>query len=223
MTKNRLKVGVDIDGVLVDTDASAYLRFCEKELGWKINYELFASTHSWRDAAGQHEQEAIGNSFEQFLASVEAAQQPIDGAHDALKRIGTVADIFLITARTKTVRRATEKFLQTHLPDIRYHEISMENLDNKAQRIIDFGIHFFIDDSYREISRILQHQDVRTKIIPFPAFHGAPNWQGLQDDRIHWLSAWENYRTDASLLQQAAIRKNAWEEIVQVVLQNVPV
>lgn len=218
MGSSRLKVGVDIDGVLINTDSIAYLKFCEQELGWDIDYEVFAKTHSWSKSTGQKSREAIVTAVTAFYGNDEKAQEAIEGAHNALKQISAIADIFLITARMKELRTATENFLAVHLPDVSYQEVSMENSKGKGKRLIDFKIDYFIDDSYEEISSILQEKNIPTILIPFPGFHGNPDWHALVDERIHWLSAWEGLRHDLAPEQQKDIHRQAWEEIVEVVL-----
>lgn len=216
---NRLKVGVDIDGVLIDSNEYAYLNFLEKKLGWNIDYAVFQQTHSWYQATGQNSSAVLGDAFGQFLIEVENAQKPIDGAHDALKKLSSVADIFLVTARVGALRGITEDFLQTHLRDIRYHEISMDNVENKAPRVISFDLDYYIDDSHREISLILADSSISTNIIPFPSFHGRQRWRGMSDKRIYWLSVWNEIQDGIDISRHPEIRRAAWKEIVQIILE----
>lgn len=220
MAQRRLRIGIDIDGVLIDTDPKDFLDFCEKELGWNVNYEVYMDTHSWLTATGQASDRAIGEAFEQFVIQVEESQKPIDGAHDSLKNIAKVADMYLITARAGILRQVTEEFMGAHLPDVTYHGLSMDNFEKKSGQILDFGVDFYIDDSYREISLILQNGAVNTKIIPFPAFHGAHRWDEVEDDRVHWLSVWDDVEHGLPGDLQVSIRKKAWEEIAGIVLQS---
>lgn len=210
----RPRIGVDIDGVLIDMDPKAFLGFCERELGWSVDYKAFEETHAWYKATGITSDEEISKAFERFIHEVEDSQQPIEGAHDALKKIGANADIYLITARTGIMRRITEEFLERYLPDVRYAEISMGNLQGKAQKIIDFDVDYYIDDSYREISAILEHNTVTTTVIPFPPFHSFKRWHTIKDPRVHWLRVWEEIADGMDMTQHPEIRKKAWEEIV---------
>lgn len=212
----RLKIGVDIDGVLIDSDVYEWMNFCERQFGWDIDYEIFKETHSLLQAV-QKTRPEMSRAFEQFIDQVEEAQKPVQGAHDALKKLGKMADIFLITARGGTVRDVTEKFLREHLSDVRFQEISMDNLEGKVKQIISFGIDYFIDDSYREVSLILQNHSVSTKIIPFPGFHGMDRWGEVNDTRIHWLKAWEAIEDGLAPEYHPEIRKAAWEEIVEFI------
>ncbi len=218
MANQRLKIGVDIDGVLIDTDPRAYLEFCEKELGWNIDYKAFEETHAFYRATGVTSHEEISAAFERFIHETENAQGPIDGAHDALKALQKHADIYLITARTGMMRKITEDFLQEHLPDVQYMEISMGNVNGKAPQIINFGVDYYIDDSYREIAAILEDSTVTTKIIPFPPFHSFQRWNSIRDDRIHWLDVWKKIPADLDMSKHPEIRKRAWEEIVSHIL-----
>jgi len=220
MNQERLQVGVDIDGVLVDTDPEKYLRFCEKEFGWQTDYETYKKTHSWHLATGQNSDEMIGETFKRFIINVEQSQKPIEGAHAALKKLGRITDIYLITARTGMLRQVTEKFIQAHLPDVPYHELSMGNLGKKEQRIVDFKLDYFIDDSYREILHILSNQILSTTIIPFPTFYGTQRWKNIKDERIHWLSVWKEITHNLNTERQSNIRRRAWEEITQVIAQE---
>lgn len=216
----RLKIGVDIDGVLIDTDARAYLEFCESELGWEADYKIYEKTHSWFQATKQDSSEVLARGFERFITEVEKSQHPIDGAHDALKKLGEIADIYLITARAGMLRQVTETFLKKHLPDVHYHELSMDNVENKTPSIINFGIDYYIDDSYREISLILQDKTVETIVIPFPAFHGVPEWETISDQRMRWLSVWDTINHNIDTNHQPTIRKKAWEEITNIILSD---
>lgn len=219
MNTKRLKIGIDIDGVLIDTDQEAYLRHCKEDLGWDIDFKVFFETHSWYKATKDKKTtEELGHAFEQYIADIEDSQHPIDGAHDALKTLSEVADLYLITARRGVLRSITEEFLQEHLPDIRYQEVSMDNIEAKARRVIEFGVDYYIDDSFREISLILRDRSVDTVVIPFPAFHGVHKWQELQDSRMHWLSVWDEVKDGMSATQHPEIRKKAWEEIVDMII-----
>lgn len=219
MSDTKLTIGIDIDGVLIDTDQNAYLQFCEQKLGWAVDYKALADTHSWYAATGGNKTaEEIGGAFERFITEVEQSQQPIGGAHEALKEIGEKADIYLITARTGILRTVTEEFLQAHLPDVRYVELSMDNLENKAPQIITFGIDYYIDDSFREIGYILQADAVKTTVIPFPAFHSVQRWRGMSDERIHWLPVWQELEDGMEKQMHPTIRRKAWEEIKEYFL-----
>ena len=217
MSLNRLKIGVDIDGVLIDMDPKKYLEFCAKEFGWNTNYEIYAQTHSWSQATGQTDEAAISHAWGQYLETIEDAQSPIEGAHDALLELGKTADIYLITARSNSQLKATEEVLRKHLPDVQYIELSMGNVLNKIQPVIDFGIGYYIDDSYREIVLILQNKEITTKVIPFPSFHATKRWDSLQDDRLIWLSAWDAVEQDMEPIKRRLVYKNSWEEIQEII------
>ncbi len=217
MPSNRFKIGVDIDGVLIDMDPKKYLEFCAREFGWKTNYEIYAQTHSWSDATGQSDEAVISNAWGKYLETVEDAQTPIEGAHAALKELAKIADIYLITARSNSQLEATEEILRKHLPDVQYIELSMGNVLNKIQPIMDFGVDYYIDDSYREILLMLQNKEIKTRIIPFPSFHATKRWDGLEDSRLIWLTAWDSVEQDMDHTARKAIYKDAWEEIKNIV------
>jgi uncharacterized HAD superfamily protein len=217
MSSNRLKIGVDIDGVLIDMDPKKYLEFCAKEFGWKTDYEVYAQTHSWPQATGQTEEAVISHAWGTYLETIEDAQSPIEGAHDALRELGKTADIYLITARSNSQLKATEEVIRKHLPDVQYIELSMGNVLNKIQPVIDFGIDYYIDDSYREIVLILQNKEIATKIIPFPSFHATKRWDELEDDRLIWLKTWDAVGQDMEASKRKLVYKNAWEEIREII------
>ncbi len=217
MSSNRLKIGVDIDGVLIDMDPKKYLEFCAKEFGWNTNYEIYAHTHSWPQATGQAEEAVISQAWGKYLETVEDAQSPIEGAHSALRELGEIADIYLITARSSSQLKATEDVLRKHLPDVRYVELSMGNVLNKIQPVMDFGIDYYIDDSYREIVLMLQNKEITTKIIPFPSFHATKRWDGLEDSRLIWLSAWDSVEQELDAPERKAIYMQSWEEIKAII------
>lgn len=220
MTQRQIKVGIDIDGVLIDIEPKIFLEFCKKEQGWNTSYEVFTSTHSWQAATGGKTDLEIGKAFEKFMIQAEVSQKIIEGAHTALKQIGQIAHLYLITARVGALREVTEEFIKTHLLDVNFQEISMDNMDNKAARIIDFDLDYYIDDSHREIKFILKHSHIKTTLIPFPSFHSDYNWNDVDDERIHWLSAWRDVRPTAEEALQAATRKKAWQEIAELVMES---
>lgn len=214
----KIRIGIDIDGVLIDTNYHAFLEYCEKKLGWKISYEKFSQTHSWDAATGKSESE-ITSAFYHYLSDTEHSQKPIEGAYKALQKLGEIADIYLITARFEDLRETTTNFLNEHLGEILYKEISMSNTEKKAQRIREFNLDYFIDDSFREVSAILQDTTIKTKIIPFPSFHGQPDWSELKNDpRIIWLQVWRVITNKLTAGLQAEIHKKAWEEIVEEIV-----
>lgn len=216
----KIKIGIDIDGVLIDTNYQAFLGYCEKKLSWKIDYERFSQTHSWVFATGKSEPE-ITSAFYHYLSDTEHSQKPIEGARKALQKLSDIADIYLITARFEDLRATTANFLNEHLGGILYKEISMSNVEKKAQRIREFNLDYFIDDSFREVSMILQDATVRTKIIPFPSFHGHPDWSVLKrDPRIVWLGVWQKTNNEIVEELQAEIRQKAWVEIVKEITKT---
>lgn len=217
MSLKRIKIGIDIDGVLIDMDPEKYLEFCAKQLGWKTNYEIYTQTHSWSQATGQNEEAVISHAWGQYLETVEDAQSPIEGANTTLKELGENADIYLITARSNSQLEATEEVLRKHLPDVQYIELSMGNVLKKIQPIMDFGLDYYIDDSYREILLMLQNKEIKTIIIPFPSFHATNRWDGLEDSRLIWLAAWDDVEQGLSPAKRSAVYKKAWEEIKDIV------
>ncbi|MCE9643136.1 MAG: hypothetical protein K8Q97_02295 [Candidatus Andersenbacteria bacterium] len=224
MNSKRLKVGVDIDGVLIDMDPKHYLDFCAREFGWNTSYAVYAQTHSWQQATGQSDSSVMSRAWGVYIEAIEDAQFPIEGAHDALREIGRIADIYLITARASSQLEATERAIRKHLPDIQYIELSMNNLQNKIQPILDFGIDYYIDDSYREISELAKHEDIKTILIPFPSlygFHATKKWDELKNERLVWLKAWNNVSDDSSDQQKKAVYHQAWDEIQEIILRHV--
>jgi uncharacterized HAD superfamily protein len=216
----KLKLGVDIDGVLVHTDERAYLRFCEEHLGWSINYEIFEKTHSWRDATGQQDEKALMEAFQGFLDTAEGAQKPIAGACDALRAISMVADIYFITARGIDLKAVTAEFIANHVFDIQDQQLSMGNLENKAKPIREYGVDYYIDDSFRELSLIIKNQAINTTIIPFPSAHSLMKKDNIQDPRLHWVAAWEDVHAAASPSDHAGIWQRAWEEISHIITRT---
>jgi len=214
---HRLKIGVDIDGVLITMDTKQYLEFCAKQFGWNASYDVYVQTHSWIQATGQTDDALISHAWGVYLETIENAQQPIEGAHDVLRALGNSADIYLITARPVDQLEATEAILRKHLPDVKYIELSMSNRENKIQPIIDFNIDYYIDDSYSEISAILENKNIQTNIIPFPSFHATTRWDGLEDDRLIWLKAWDSVEVAVSDEEKKGVYRKAWEEIGNII------
>ena len=215
-----MKIGVDIDGVLIDTDTKGYLDFCREKLGWQTDYESFRKTHSWFVGTGQTNLSVMTKAMLRFISEVEGSQKPIEGAHKALKQLSEIADIYLITSRGGLIREVTEACLAQHLPDMPYKELSMDNTNKKTDSIITFGVDYYIDDSLWEISEILKNKSVATTIIPFPAFHGVPKWEEINDPRIHLLSIWKEIKDDTEATRYPELRQKAWKEIVEFIRQD---
>ena len=210
-----LKIGIDIDGVLIDTDDIAYLNYCEKELGWNINYAEFKKSHSWSIATGQNSL-AMSDAFREFLSSNKQSQKLIPGAVDAISKLATIAEIFLITSRRDILRDFTEHFIKQHLNGINDITLSMDNYENKSPRLDEFNLNYFIDDSHTEISKILENDKLKTQIIPFPTFHVQPDWSKIKiNEHVIWLNTWQDITIDIDQSCKENIQQKAWEEISQ--------
>lgn len=218
----KLKVGVDIDGVLIDMDPKTFLNFAKEKFGWKVNYEVFRQTHSWKKATGVESSDVFTPVLRAYFEQVENSQHPIEGAHDALRKISEQAEIHIITARFELIRDITEEYLQKFLPDVSYNELHTENWENKAGKVKDLDLDYYVDDSMTEISIILEDTSLRTQIIPFPGFHGMQSgWDAIQDERIHWLPVWEELKVgNISKEAQSQIHKRAWEQIADLILSR---
>jgi uncharacterized HAD superfamily protein len=210
-----LKIGVDIDGVLVDTDNIAYLNYCETVLGWNIDYPEFKRSHSWPASTGKTAVD-MAVAFRGFLSTSEHSQKPVSGACDFLLKISRKADIFLITARKDTLKDITEEFVNNYLSEISNVTLSMDNHENKTPRLLEYELDYFIDDSITEISKIIEADNLKTQIIPFPTFHIQSDWSKIKNNKnIIWLDVWNHVNDNLDKKQKEAVQKKAWEEISQ--------
>jgi len=212
-----LKVGVDIDGVLVNTDNIAYLNYCETVLGWNIDYPEFKRSHSWPASTGKTSDD-MSKAFRGFLLTNDQNQKPVSGACDSLLRISRKADIFLITARKDTLKDTTEDFVKRNLSEIPNVILSMDNHETKTPRLLEYELDYYIDDSITEISKIIEEDNLKTQIIPFPTFHIQSDWSKIKNNKnIIWLDVWRHIEENLNKPQKEGIQKRAWEEIEQLI------
>lgn len=146
-SRYRALLAVDFDDVLFDCNA-ALQRIIRSEFHSTSSYMEFVSKHPY-----------LKNEIFRFLyGSYHQDCVAIDGAHDALSRLVGSHRMVVVTGRSESTRRQTEKWLEVNFPML-FSEIYFTNAflgkngeseRKKSNICLDIGVDILIDDSVEE-------------------------------------------------------------------------
>lgn len=142
----KMKLGIDIDGVIVDT-----IRFCSEEFtnhfGYPVSCELIA--HRFDDIKGGHE--FLEENKEYLLCTM----KPSEEAVQAVNALSREHDIYLISSRRQSVYEPTLNWLNKH--EVAFKKLFLTSGMSKLTICKQLGIELFIEDSAVNASELAQY------------------------------------------------------------------
>lgn len=146
--KRRLHLGLDFDGVIVDTCA-AKRRYAYSRFGVRLDaHDCLRERGTRRLGAERYEsmvRDIYGTSQTREL-------NPMDGAIDAIRMLDEVADCYIVTARYHNEVVQLQSWLADHpLP---VHGVVHTSEGPKAGVANNLGLDWLIDDSYRNANGV---------------------------------------------------------------------
>ncbi len=145
--QRRTLLAIDFDDVLFD---------CNDALQRIIRNE-FHGTEPYMEFIGKHPQ--LKNEIFRFLyGSYHQDSTMIDGAYDVLSQLAKNHQMVVVTGRSESTRRQTEKWLGNNFPTLFsgiYFANTFLRWKNKSERkksniCLDIGVDILIDDSVEE-------------------------------------------------------------------------
>jgi uncharacterized HAD superfamily protein len=165
-------IGFDFDGVIADI-GEAFVRLACTRYGCDLELDKISSFQV--DECIDLPREAIEAIFDDILRdSIGTGLRPIEGAIEALKRLGGHAPVTIITARPRVepVRDWLEHHFDRHRCNITL--ISSGRHDDKEQFIRQHNIVYFIDDRV-ETCIMLAESGLKPMVFTQPWNRGQHN------------------------------------------------
>lgn len=141
----RLKIGIDIDGVITDF-VSTFIEVINEKYNIRFGHED-VKEHDLYKVLGISEDEAK----KLIIETLDKDLQPQPYAIDELNKLNREHDIFLITARPHNTRNITEQWLYKH--GIKYKELIYldEGKKHKLKEQSNLKLDVIIDDNLKDI------------------------------------------------------------------------
>ncbi len=141
-----MKIGIDIDGVIVDT-----INFCAREFSDHFGYEITCEDIAhWFDRI-KGGGEFLSGKEDYLLCSLE----PWEDAVAAVNLLHEKHELFFISSRQKTAYNSTLKWLKKY--GIPYRNLILTAGKSKAGVCKELGLDVFIEDSAVNASDIVKH------------------------------------------------------------------
>ncbi len=150
MEKRKLRIGIDIDDVVVEY-LKSFLDYVEKKEGKKFLYEEIFD-YSFQDILGVSREEiwnlVKGHESDEIIINLDL----IENSKESIELLNNVHKIFFITSRNTKIKNTTLLFFEKHFPNHNFKILfSGENWDNgnrsKQEICKDYGIEIFIEDN----------------------------------------------------------------------------
>lgn len=208
----RRRVGLDIDGVLLQARPLKFLQFCRDQFGWKVDIEAFNQTHDWELAIPERKGIEVGEVFAQYLIQHPESQTGIPGARAFLEEFSELCEYHLITARQSMLAKPTLDALVREYPGVRFLSITWDAGGIKGINIRALELIFYAEDSASEIVAIVQHPDVSGSIVHFP--NPWLRFLSIEHPQVHQLEACKQLLDCAALTPDCypTLQENAWQE-----------
>ena len=156
----RLKIGIDIDGVLADI-VRTMLPLLARECGRAVKHDDIIC-YSFSEALNIPE-ERVAALMEEVIAEGHFGAAPvIDGAVEALELLYHHT-LWLVTSRPECVRNETVRWLAQHR--VPYHELVFAPATGKARN--GDGFDLFVEDNL-ETALVLSGEDIPVLLFDWP-------------------------------------------------------
>lgn len=139
----KLKIGIDIDGVITDF-VEAFIEVVKEKYNRRFGEEDIG-IHDLYQVLGIREKEAL----ELINYALQRDLNPQKDAVEAINKLYKTHKIFLITARPKHTLDITKKWLKKHR--VKYHRLIY--LDEGSKHELEEDLDVVIDDHLKEIMR----------------------------------------------------------------------
>jgi len=142
-----MKIGIDLDEVVVEF-VRGYLEIYNKKYGKNASFEDIFSYNLWESLNITKEQ-AIQIADEFYESELFGSIGIIEGAVEAINKLGEKNEIFFITSRPNHIKNKTEAFIKKYFSNIKSDLIYSGDFwggKKKAEICCDLGIDFMVED-----------------------------------------------------------------------------
>jgi hypothetical protein len=151
-----MKIGVDIDGVLIDF-YSSFVNFYNKRYNGNLNIEDLTD-HNFSKIFNISTEEAYNIVLEFYETKEFEDSLLIDKSKEAIEKLGKDNEIFFITSRPEKIKERTQKKLKEIFPDLNFevHHAKEYVGDNKykSEICVNNKIDLMIEDSVENVNKI---------------------------------------------------------------------
>lgn len=192
--KEQIKIGFDLDGVVVDFNGS-FLYIAQKKFNILhgvtskdvVRYEYSECINISNDLCWEIVDYVLQNPLECNLG-------PIKGAVETLTLLSNYMDLLFVTARKDKNIKQTKKAIYSYFPDVDKNKIKIVHTrgSKKYEVLKKFGTEYFVDDRTRNC-RFLEQNGIKSLLLDSP-----------------WNQSDEPF-----------LRVNGWDEISEFIFENV--
>ncbi|MBS3088845.1 hypothetical protein J4402_03635 [Candidatus Pacearchaeota archaeon] len=144
-----MKIGIDVDGVIVDT-FGGFLEFYNERFNSNFKTEDLIDYHIWPILGISRDKN--DELIEEFMLSKSfGLMEPADGMKDAIENLSG-NEFFIITSRPKKLNKLTSAFLKRHFDKVDFrifhtNDFHSENRgQSKAEICLEKSLDIFIED-----------------------------------------------------------------------------
>jgi len=202
-----LTVGIDIDGVLVECNSFALLRWAEAEKGLYGAVERFLETNDW-EKAFQLPSTEVSRLYHEFEVSpAYPGTQPIAGARDGLQVLKSHGhSLCTLTARPLSIRERTLTLLEESFGRNIFLSHHFQGVPTKRELVQCTAVHVHIEDNHFQALSVAD----MTQVILFP---GPLNVHLPRNEKCIHLEASRHAHRDMPAHLWQGVWQSAWEEI----------
>lgn len=205
MSPKPLSVSFDLDGVVFMDQAPEFIVFMKEQCSLPFNDEVFARTHSWKDALGL-EVPQINQLFSSF-----AVQGPrprfVPGAEEGLRAISRGAILHVNTARHRDALAIALAMLGEARILVHYAHGGMSR--SKFRPLCQYGIPLHVEDSDEDIRLIVE--ECNAQVIQFPSYVPGSAVSPICHERVHVLPSFHKKES----LSQEEVLQGCWTELME--------
>ena len=153
-------IGVDLDGVIADFLGS-FIAYHNHHYRTAYRKEDFAA-HPMELTIGGSQEEIIRKTYEFYGSTAFGDLKPILGSQEALKELGRLHKLIIITARPKDIANQTQVWLQEHFPTlfadiIHAQDHFVKGIGFKSRICLERGVNILVDDAAENAQEFLEH------------------------------------------------------------------
>lgn len=148
MNNGKIKIGVDLDDVVVDFVPS-FLDFYNFKYGKNILFGDVTSFNLWEVGIGRNREEAIKLVHEFYDSCLYEEMPLIKGSKEGIDKLKSENEVCFVTARYLEFREKTDRFARINFDDLRvfYSKDFYGKGKTKKEVCDNLGIKILIDDN----------------------------------------------------------------------------
>ena len=184
MPTERLRIGLDFDGTLVDTvgAAAAYLREVE-------GIVLQADELTWPPGI----KHLGGERFDEMLVDERFVEQLefVPGALEVARSLMADADLFLVTARNERQTEPVHRWLEDR--GLRFEGVVATSYESKVRACRELRLDVYFDDMLSHTADVMEETDTILALLSAPWNDLSPAIGDHSQNRPHIHASWHDF------------------------------